>query len=91
MVLSRPGEDVVRTAADDDRALLRGDVADDLRLGDEDGFAQRQILAGEEAAGIHGARGEVLHEAAAHALLVVGDELVGQALFCAARVMSFLS
>ena len=46
---------------------------------DEDGFAQRQILAGEEAAGIRGARGEVLHEAAAHTLLVVGDELVGQA------------
>ena len=48
-------------------------------VGDEDGFAQRQILAGEEAAGIRGARGEVLHEAAAHALLVVGDEFVGQA------------
>ena len=73
------GEDIVRAAADDDGAFLRGNIADDLRFGDEDRFAQRQILAGEEAAGIGRAGGEILHETVAHALFVVGDEFIGQA------------
>ena len=37
------GENIVRAAADDDGAFLRGDIADDLRLRDKNILRQRQI------------------------------------------------